>query len=347
MKANSFFIILVMLLGLAYTSKAQESEIEIDTMRLGTIEVDPRTGELCEVVIDAETKEIYRKPIPELDDHLKIVIKQCVDLFNIKLTELWKRPNSSSPSDINLNNRYKKEKVLPETLKLFINDGKEVVTTMPTLILAHKDPSGVWYYNDGKVRKDISQKRLIPIFVVGYAVVGSCQNGVWYEYGEQMTSTTKTDLQKNYPKGKEMMGYMATRQYTTPAAKVQVASVSSNGKKNIKPPLPIEIYLNNIIRASTKNYKKADLDWSDCKFGKFKQIDDTTYECNVHYAMSFRGYSSDMFMIYGDKTYKSVKVRIYHHKIVDSHGKIVVEKWIVKLCDIKVNDIERLSKSNQ
>lgn len=339
MKKALFIAVLVICMGFAYSSQAQDPNFAADTLGLGTIEADPNTGKLYEITIDVESGKIVRLPMPELESFLKKKIMQHVDSFNSFLKDLFEQPEQGSTAmDVTALKNKKKNIVLPQTLELFINNGKEMVTEEPVLRRASKDASkGVWYYVDGGVKKDVSQKRLIPMLVIGNynpsVVIGSCQNGTWYEYKDVMTSTTKANLKAKYPEAKEAMGYLVSAQLTTPAAKVQVASINSAGRKYINNH-KVETYLNNVIKS--KSYKHVELDWSGCKFGKFKQVNDSTYECVAQYCMSFRGYSSDMFMIYGDKTYKSIKVTIIRRK------NKLTEEWLIRFGDIKVENIERL-----
>lgn len=333
-------VVFVMCLGWGYSSRAQKTDFDLDTMGLGTIEVDPNTGKLYEVTIDVETGKLVRLPMPELQNYLLDKIQQQVDRFNSNLASLFEQPKSGSSSDREVMLLRKRKVVLPETLEQFINDGKAKVIEEPELRMARRDKEqGVWYYMDEGNRRNISQNKLVQMLVIDFSkngsmgVVGSRQKGTWYEYKDGMTSTTKEALKKKYPEAVEVMGYVVTPQNIIPAAKAQVASLNRANKKMIKN-YTVETYLNNVIQS--RSYKNVELDWSGCKFGKFRQVSDSVFECVVQYAMSFRGYSTDMRLIYGDKTYKAVTVCIIHRKVGPT------EEWIAKLGDITVEDIKKL-----
>lgn len=336
-KISFFSIVCLLFFFWGYKLQAQESNFDIDTSSLGSIEVDPNTGQLYEVFIDMETGKIARTPLPELQKFICTKIEQNVDEYNSGLKKLW-----SQHTDKVTNRNYKLNTVLPKVLSLFINEGKNIVNEVPVLRRAFKDASrNVWYYVDAAGnKKDVSQKRLLPMLIIGsnstYRIVGSCQNNVWYEYMNGMTSTSKQELRRKYPDAQETMGYMVSPQITIPSAKVQVASITSGGKKKLKS-YSVPTYLKNVIQASEKGtYKYVDLNWTQCKFSKFRQINDSVYECVAKYNMTFKGYSGDMYMVYGDKTCKSVTVRIIHRSVGPT------DKWIIKFGDINVDDAIRL-----
>ena len=79
--------------------------------------------------------------------------------------------------------------------------------------------------------------------------------------------------------------------------------------------------------------EKFDVDWTGCKFGKIKIVNDSTFECTATYTMYFRGHRRDVNVDYGYKTKKTITTQITYKKTGPT------ERWIVLLGDIKVDEI--------